>query len=777
VNVPRDIAVTGAACATSLGLDRESTWKSLCQGLFGLGPMTALESVPSPDKGGGQAPDLPDAADAASPREVRYLGRVIRDAWQESVADSLLPYPPDRCGIVLGTTLHGMRAAGAYLRNGDYGQLSAFLAGAVVNRSVGDVPLRGWSVSPCAACASGLAAIAQASLLLESGQLDLVVAGGYDTVSEYAYGGFNSLRLMSGQRPRPFARDRDGMKVAEGYGVVILERRRGASDRGAPVLAWLRGMGASSDAHHLSEPHPDGDGAARAMRQALSDAGIHVRDIHVITAHGTGTADNDRAEVNALRSVFGPDLARIPVTAYKGSLGHTLGGAGSVELVLSILALRDRRVPPVPGLGRDAVEFEGLDVVTDTCRTMDARYALCSSFGFGGSNACIVLESAPAPGSRIPSQPVPSHHSEADAPAVSSCWGHEEVWITGIGVLVPGAVGIEEFSRRIRSGPRHPPAADAGPVPEDQIAPLVQSRRVRRMSRYVKLTLAASTLSCRHAGVGPAHLSSESAGALLGTTHGSAAFCLDYYSQIVRDGLDAANPSLFAEGVPNAASAHLSMMLGLRGPCQTLIGSRTSGLEALALAALRLSRGDGNLMIVGAADEYATLNNAAYGHCGLVAAGAPAAPFTDSTGFVTGEGAVTFVLERAETARRRDAVCLGRVDSASACSFRNPPERDGVRLAGDCLRRIGCPSLLVSSANATWIDRFEMKAVRDSYPASAHPSPRVTAWYGLITECFSAGPLMGIASLLLGTPGFTSPAGVMATGYNGSFVAVRIRPA
>src|SRR5690606_34977483 len=160
---------------------------------------------------------------------------------------------------------HGMRAGGRFLRTGDPTPLSDFLAGDVLQRAVGDRPLEGDALTTCSACSSSLGAVALAVTLLETGQLDLVVAGGYDTVSEYAYGGFNSLRLVAEGPLRPFAKNRQGMKLGEGYGLVVLERADAAARRGAKPLAQVLGFGESADAHHLTQPHPQGEGAAAAM--------------------------------------------------------------------------------------------------------------------------------------------------------------------------------------------------------------------------------------------------------------------------------------------------------------------------------------------------------------------------------------------------------------------------------------------------------------------------------------------------------------------------------
>jgi 3-oxoacyl-[acyl-carrier-protein] synthase II len=717
------IVITGAAMVTALGLTREQTWRAVRDGRCGMGSMTALETALPPEKLGGQAPDLPADYRPNDPREVRYLAWTIRDALREAGVAERLPYAPGRHGIMLGTTLHGMRAAGQYLRSGSFEPLRSFLAGQTLARAVAGLEIDGFAATTCSACSSSLGAIALAITLLRSGELDLVIAGGYDTISEYVYGGFNSLRLVADGPLRPFAKDRAGMKLAEGYGIVVLERAADARRRGAPMMAAILGCGESADAHHLTQPHPQGDGAARAINAALRSAGLTPAEVDLVAAHATGTPDNDAGEYAALARVFGEhDLPRVPVVAFKSHLGHTLGGAGAVELILSAMALRDQTVPPCANSTPEAIEFRGLNLSTGSGKPARIRATLNTSLGFGGANtAAIVASSAPA-------RPSAAGKSDVD------------VLVTGIGVIVPGAVGAEAFVRLLDEP--HPPrwSGDSGAIAEADYLHLLNARRVRRMSEYVKLTLAATNLALADANLSPDSDLVRDASVILGTTHGSADFSATYYREIVRQGFIGANPVLFAEGVPNAAAAHLSLMLGLRGACQTIIGSRTSGLDALHLAAARIRRGEWERAIVGAGEEYSTLVNDAYAHCGLHA-GPSGAPPSAEDGFVTGAAAVTFVLESRAATMARHARPRGQV--LSCCAARGQPGEtieSGARVIGE----LGDIEAVMTSACGTWVDRSEAAALR-----RAGRDVWTSCTYGHTAEHFSATPLLGAAAVLL----------------------------
>lgn len=741
------IVITGAGLVTCLGLDRKTTWEAVRLGRSGLAPLTAIESPLSPNKGGGQAPDIPEATKDGSRRETAYLRKALRDALGEAGIGAELPYPPGRCGLLLGTTLHGMRNAGRFLRTRDLEWLRWFNGGSVLEQVIEGLPLSGPVVTSCSACSSGLASVALACSLLAAGDLDLVLAGGYDPVSEYAYAGFNCMRLVTEGRVRPFARGRDGMKLGEGYGVLVLERMGDASARGASTVATIAGYGESCDAHHLSKPHPQGAGAVAAMSAALESAGLSASQISLIAAHATATPDNDAAEFAAMSHVFGDDLRSIPVVAFKSHLGHTLGGAGAVELILSAMALRDQVVPPCAREPSDEVEFEILKLTGGDPVKKELRHTLNTSLGFGGANTCVILSAASTS----------SETHDPGRPAATSTHRkrskvEREVMISGVGVVLPGVTNQDQFVSLFGSAERPPVDEDTGGVDAAELEGLLSARRVRRMSDYVKLTLAATTLALQDAGAEPTEEFGESCCAILGTTHGSVAYSQRYYQQIVDEGVDAANPLLFAEGVPNAAAAHLSTMLSIKGFCQTIIGTRTAGLDALRLAALRIRSGEWDRAIVSAADEYVEVVNQAYGHHGLYHGGAPVSS-KRWRGFATGCGAVTLVLESSNMAARRDAVPRGVLGPASGAFCSPLATRQGVKAVGRVISQLGDPDCFITSANDTWLDRVEYAALRrPRRHGSGGDSSRervVSRVYGTIAEAFSAGPLVALAAVLL----------------------------
>jgi 3-oxoacyl-[acyl-carrier-protein] synthase II len=638
-----------------------------------------------------------------------------------------------------------MRSGGDFLRSGDPQHLRRFLAGSVLDQALEGMPIAGPRLTTCAACSSGLSSIALAATLIRTGQIDVAICGGYDPVSEYAYAGFESLRLIAKNLPRPFAADRNGMKIGEGYGIVVLERAELAVKRGAAIKAFLAGIGETSDAFHLTQPHPDGLGATAAIRRALEEAGIDPSCVDMISAHGTATPNNDAAEYAALSAALGSSLSMIPIVAFKSHLGHTLGGAGAVELVLSVLSRLNDRVPATANTKTIDPEFKGLNLVQGQPNSQKVRTTLNLSLGFGGANTCAVLSDQ---GDR---------HRE-----VANSEDNEPV-ITGMGVVLPGIIGRESFYKFMTesNGKR---ALSSGAIPEESFAHLLNARRTRRMSEYSKLTLAAVQDACHDAGVHDNAEWLDSSAAVLGTMNGASPFCEMYYGQIIREGLGAANPVLFAEGVPNAAAAHLSMMLGIRGGCQTLIGSRTSGLNALMIGSLRIREGNGSRIVVAAAEEFASVIDDAYRGCALARSDGSG----DGIG-PTASAAVSFVVESRRSAAARGARILASIGGCAWCSS------DGFRTSRIVVENLGKPRHVVCPYGKSKGDHALMRELKKQ------PETEVWSIADRVPETFSVGPLIALAGVMVRplapstTPQWSESVGVLASEFNGSSCGLGVK--
>jgi 3-oxoacyl-[acyl-carrier-protein] synthase II len=386
------IAVTGVGAITALGADVGELWTGLVRGQRGFRPIQGFDT---------RGCRVTFGAEVSMPGLWRRsrAARLARHAAREALAESALSGSDlERTGLVLGSTAASDQALESYLaRLGRRGRERAtdftlldYPKRGLVDAVARALHLGGPRSALNTACSSGLVAIITAVDWLRAGFCDAVVAGGVDPLTRYTLGGFSALRAVDPEPCRPFDRNRRGMTLGEGAGLLVLERLERAEQRGARALALVAGAGLACDAHHLTAPDPDGRGAARAMRAALAEAGIDPRDVDFINAHGTGTPHNDRAELRSVKDVFGDHASRCPLSTIKGNIGHCLGAAGAIEAVVAVESLRRGLVPPTAGL-EDPEDASDFDFVRIDPRPVDARYGLTNSFGFGGNDASLIL--------------------------------------------------------------------------------------------------------------------------------------------------------------------------------------------------------------------------------------------------------------------------------------------------------------------------------------------------------------------------------------------------
>lgn len=544
------------------------------------------------------------------------------------------------------------------------------------------------------------------------------------------------------------------MKLSEGYAIVILERVEHAHARHAEPMARVAGFGESCDAFHLSKPHPEGEGAAKAMHRALGSAQLAPEDIDMLVAHATATPDNDASEHAALAQVFGKHLSNTPVVGFKSHLGHSLGAAGAVDLILSALAIRDQEVPPCANISNGDTEFSDLHVTCGESVKRPLQYTLNTSLGFGGANSCVILAQ--------PNVAIKRHASTVTPNGNNANKLSHDVAITGLGIVLPDAIGNEAFTQRVNKTNGQPYANHNGTIPSEKYEHLINARRTRRMSEYAKLCLAATTEAYRDANIQDIPGFGENCAALVATTHAAAQYCESFYQQLIDEGINAVNPTLFAEGVPNVASAHLSTNFAIKGFCQTLIGTRTAGLEALLLATARIRSGCWNQAVVVAAEEATDLVTQSYRH-----------HFTKHTGdnndseFSYASGAVAIILERRDLAEKRHATIRATIAKTVAAFSTNQTAKARMRTAIQTVKQLGDFDTLLPSGNGQHLDRIDAAVVRRF---SSHACHRPIAGASP-TERFSVGPLASLAAAIIGK---IPCAGVVCSDHYGSIYAAKI---
>ena len=383
------VVVTGLGIVSSLALHREGTWSAMLEGKDGLGPLTRLALPLEPAQVAGQVAMDPG-------RHQTLCERMALRALEEALEGFQPAGDPERIGVFQGAGTSGLPVAEAFLeerlagRRGRASEAAYQSPSTVTDALARRVGAQGPRFTVMNACSSSLLAIGQAWERLVAGELDLAVAGGAESLCRTTYAGFSCLKAVDAKKCRPFSRDRAGLNLGEGAVQLVMETLAGAQARGATIYAEVLGYGASMDAHHPTAPHPEGEGAARAMAMALRTGGLAASDIDLVSAHGTATPANDGAECLAIRRALGTAADAISVTSTKSQFGHTLGAAGAFGAAAAILALRDQLVSPTLRLEEPDPSCD-LDCTPREARQRRVRAALVNAFAFGGNNTSLAL--------------------------------------------------------------------------------------------------------------------------------------------------------------------------------------------------------------------------------------------------------------------------------------------------------------------------------------------------------------------------------------------------
>lgn len=555
-----NIAITGEGIVSAIGLDKASTLSALRRGESGIGQLRYLESCHT---------ELPVGEVKLSNAEMKAQLGLAEDAEisrcslmgalaiGQALSEAGLTAAKRRglsVALISGTTVGGMdvteRHFAEMLRDGSHSEL-------LLTHDCGHQTLQmGRLACPDAdcttistACSAGANALALGAELLQSQQVDLVIAGGTECLSRFHLNGFNSLMILDHDRCRPFDRTRAGLNLGEGAAFVIMESEESALKRGAEVHAYLTGWGNSCDAFHQTATSPEGEGATLAMQKALARAGLKPTDISYINAHGTGTQNNDQTESTALRRVFGQQLP--PVSSTKGYTGHTTSAAGAIEAVISVLALREQFIPSNLGFA----EADPDTIVPSMGEEHAAlQHVMSSDFGFGGNDTTLIFSSEPVSAFRIP-------HS-ANIEEVSH-------------VVVEGTDNLKEIHEFVK-----PMAA-------------------RRMGKLQKATLLATLKALRQAGL-------EKTDAIIGsTTYG----CLEngerMLQELAQDGEETCSPTVFMQSTYNTVASALAIHTHCHGYNITYCEPGHGLQAALRDARLLLEIGEAETVLVEQHDETA----------------------------------------------------------------------------------------------------------------------------------------------------------------------------
>lgn len=607
----RRVVITGSGILTSMGLGWRENADGFRQGRIATRPVTLFDTSRQRVGIAGEL-TLPDhlPENALTARETARLDRATAmmlhaaaEAWQQAgwdAAGSVAPLP-----LCLGTSAGAMELGESYFRNandqparrsGQAGRVFNYQTHRQATHLANALGFSGPVTIIANACASGANAIGHAASLIRSGETVRALAGGYDALAKLVFAGFDSLQALTTQPvSRPFDAHRDGLTLGEGAAFLALESLASARARGAEILAEIVGYGASTDSHHLTQPHPEGDAALRSMGAACREAGLRPADIDYLNSHGTGTPLNDIAEGRAIQRWAGGDVEKIRVSSTKASIGHLLGGAGAVETVIALMALRENFLPPTTTV-ETPDEVCTFDLVREP-REAQVRRVLSNSFGFGGANATLILE----------------EFDEGRSFSGASLSKNKPVRVSGWGAVSPAGWNLSALSAAIansgadlgdvevfsREGCPWPVATRRVPRPVEKL-PFLRDPRLRRSSPVARFCVGAALEAIGEERAVEIREGRLRLGVIFCLVNGCVNYSSRFYGEVLADP-SLASPIVFPETVYNAPASHLSAVLGSHGINYTLVGDSAQFLGGLEIAARWLAedRCDGVVVVGG----------------------------------------------------------------------------------------------------------------------------------------------------------------------------------
>ncbi|ROO52000.1 3-oxoacyl-[acyl-carrier-protein] synthase II [Micromonospora sp. Llam0] len=673
--------VTSMGAVTAHGAGVPHLWHGLLQGHVAIRPVSSLDLTGHRTALGGEV-DWPRRAGRDTALDYALA------AAHEAMADTGITVAPHRWGVVLGTCNAGLRSAEHAWqaeqagRQPDWRHYLAIQPQILAEALAAEFGLQGPVLSVNTACASAAHAIGHALDMIRSDQADAMLVGGTDAFTRTVFAGFNSLESLSPKPAAPYSKQRQGLSLGEGAGMLVLAKLAVAQAAGASILAEVLGYGLSADGYHPTAPHPQGEGAARAITAALADAGVAAGAVDYINGHGTGTLKNDAAESNAVRAALGTHAEKTPLSSTKSMVGHLLGAAGAVEAIATVLAVQHQTAPPTANFA-DPDPGCGLDPVPGAARQMPIEVALSNNFAFAGANATVAF------GAYFPE----ADPAERAAP--------EDVVVTGIGVLDRGDDLHVDLDL-------------------DGVLPARQRRRLDRLSL---LAIAAGSQALADAGLRVDADSGDRIGVVLGSGLGPVESIERFAIPVLAEGPGAANPGLFPNTVHNAAAGQVAMHLGTRGPTSTIAASHAAGTAALCVAHDLLRAGRADALLCVGVDTPSELTRRVYAHLPLLKRLRPA------------EGGVALVLERRSVALARGARILatvaGRAITSDAIGI-GRWDRDGAgieRAMRFALAQAAIPArdlcgVWTNTIGVAAVDRPEDRAIRRVIGAAGVPIHR-----------------------------------------------------
>ncbi|SDU39774.1 beta-ketoacyl-[acyl-carrier-protein] synthase family protein [Jiangella alkaliphila] len=770
---PARVAVVSVGAITSQGPTASDLWQGAEKGRVAIGPVRHMSME------GFRTGLAGEVQDEHRPRGRTGYPNGYRDravefalvAAEEAMSASGLgtdDVPSDRWGVVVGSCNAGLISGRHWylerMRGGsaDPALLMFVPPQAIAEALAGRYRIKGPALSVNTACAAGANAIGYAAELIRWGEADAVLTGGSDALSDVLVAGFNALESLSPEPAAPYSRDRLGLSLGEGSGMLVLVREDLARKLGLPVVAEVAGYGLSADGYDATAPHPGGRGASRAIQAALRSAGVAADEVGYVNSHGTGTAKNDPAETKATKLGLGEAAHSVAVSSTKSMIGHLLGAAGAVEAIVTVRALEEQTAPPTANFTEPDPECD-LDYVPNVSRPLDTSVALSNNFAFGGANASLVLTR-----NRASTAPVPRP---------------DRVVVTGVGALTPAGTGPAALwdawaAERDCTMPERDTRVARVDV---DVSEFLTAKQRRRMDRLGIFAVISSRLALEAAGLDIDDDNAGSIGTVLGTGIGPMEAMEAFSRPLFEDGPRAASPAVFPNTVYNAATGQVSMHVRALGPTSTVTTGHAAGAAAVVYAADLLKRDQAAGMLAIAAD---TLTDAVVDGYRDLSSGGP-------DGFAVAEAGIAVLLERRSAALARGAAPLAEVlgygiagDGIGVGRW-SPGGRGLERAMRLAIDRAG---LAPSDVTAVWssiagldrADDAERAALRRLFgDAAGTEGPAILAPKKLIGEPIGAGGALNLALAVeaWSRGQYRGPVLVNSSSLGGTHVSIVLAPA
>ena len=650
--MPR-VVVTGLGAITAQGPSLESLWNGVRDGHVAIEEVKHMPMVGYRTRLGGEVQDPVRPAREyldANGFHDRALdfAMVAAEEAMKNCGVGVGPIAPDRWGIVVGTCNAGLLAGEKWYAERDSGGspdprlVLLVLPQAFADALSGAFGIKGPAVSVNTACAASANAIGYAAELIREGHADAMLTGGSDAYSDILFAGFNSLESLSPDPAAPYSLDRKGLSLGEGGGMLVLMRSDVAEATGAPILAEVLAYGLSADGYHPTAPHPEGQGASRAIKTALTQAGVSAHEIAYVNSHGTGTAKNDPAETAATKAGLGDGAARTTaVSSTKSMIGHLLGGAGAAEAIVTIEALREQTAPPTANYRERDPECD-LDYIPNQPRSLAIDIALSNNFAFGGANASLLF----ARGAEAEPRPSPER---------------DESVVTGIGALTTAGTDPDALWEAYVSGRDcriTENGVQLGRV-EFAASDFLSAKQRKRVDRLGVFSIIASNLALADAGLELTDDNRNRVGAIVGTGVGPMESMEGFAAPVMSEGADAANPALFPNTVYNAAGGQIAIKVGALGSASTVTAGHAAGASALCYGADLTATDHADAILCLGVDTLTTMVIDAYRGLGVLAAEDSDAD--DAGGLALAEAGIALLVERLGPAQARGARIYGKV--------------------------------------------------------------------------------------------------------------------